>query len=324
MLLDGLAYANMVVLVENLQIDKICNVNLNYTMEVCTNISQFPDLRKEQQKEVSIFSMYNAIIMSILPLFFILFMGAWSDKYGRKVPLAAAMLGHTMYSAGYLLNSWIWHWPVEYLLVVGLLESLGGGAVSFLTAANSYISDVTTEESRTSRIGMANSIWFLGGPIGTLIGTYIYKAGGYQVLFGTSLCMHIIALLYIIFLLPESHGPFADKKRLNKILAPKPTLKLRDSIVRVYGLSRKKKNPLGNTKSEVQRNLEKITVKKMILDFFNPQRFIDSFRSTLRKREGNVRIYILLLILANLFRKIGRGKIMKRWLSKYCHIFVKM
>ncbi|KAF2362137.1 Major facilitator superfamily [Trinorchestia longiramus] len=310
MLLDGLAYSNMVVLVENLQIDKICHINLNNSAEVCANVSQYPDVRKAQQQEVSIFSMYNAIIMSIIPLFFILFMGAWSDKYGRKVPLCAAMLGHTMYSAGYLLNSWVWHWPVEYLLIVGLLESLGGGAVSFLTAANSYISDVTTEESRTSRVGLANSIWFLGGPIGTLLGTYIYRAGGYQVLFGTSLLMHITAALYIIFLLPESHGPFADKKRLNKILVPKPTLKLSQSIIQVYGLSRRKKNPLGNTKSEVEKALDQITIKKMILDFFNPQRFVDSFRCTLRKREGNVRIYILMLILANLLRKIGRGAYM--------------
>uniref|UniRef100_A0A6A7G3F5 Proton-coupled folate transporter-like n=3 Tax=Hirondellea gigas TaxID=1518452 RepID=A0A6A7G3F5_9CRUS len=310
MLLDGLAYSNMVVLVENLQIDKICNINLNYTAEICANVSNYPDVRKAQQQEVSIFSMYNAIIMSILPLFFILFMGAWSDKYGRKVPLCAAMIGHCMYSAGYLLNSWVWHWPVEYLLVVGLLESLGGGAVSFLTAANSYISDVTSEGSRTSRIGLANSIWFLGGPIGTFMGTYIYKAGGYQVLFGTSLVMHIIATLYIIFLLPESHGPFSNKKQLAKIRQPKPTLKLRDSIVKVYGLSRKKKNPLGNTKSEVQRSLDSITVKKMVADFFNPQRFIDSFKCTLKKREGNVRVYILLLILANLLRKIGRGAYM--------------
>lgn len=308
MLLDGLAYANMVVLVENLQIDKICHISLNYSAEICANVSQYPDIRKAQQQEVSVFSMYNAIIMSILPLFFILFMGAWSDKYGRKVPLCASMLGHILYSGGYLINSWVWHWPVEYLLVVGLLESLGGGAVSFLTAANSYISDVTSEESRTSRVGLANSIWFLGGPIGTLMGTYIYKAGGYQVLFGTSLAMHIVATLYIIFLLPESHGPFADKQRLSKILAPKPTLRLRDSIVQVYGLSRKKKNPLGNTKSEVKRSLDKITVKKMVMDFFNPQRFVESFRCTLRKREGNVRVYILLLILANLLRKIGRGK----------------
>lgn len=307
MLLDGLAYANMIVLVENLQMDKICNINLNHSLEICQNISQYPDVEKEQQQHVSIFNMYNSIIMSLIPLFFILFMGAWSDKYGRKVPLCAAMIGHTLYSAGYLLNSWVWHWPVEYLLVVALFESLGGGAVSFLTAANSYISDITSEESRTSRVGLANSIWFLGGPIGTLMGTYIYKAGGYEILFGTSLFMHITATIYIIFLLPESHGPFANKKRINKILAPKPTLKLSQSVIQVYGLSRRKKNPLGNTKSEVQRTLQSITVKNMIKDFFNPKRFVDSFRCTLRKREGHVRIYILMLIVANLFRKVGRG-----------------
>ncbi|XP_042864629.1 proton-coupled folate transporter-like [Penaeus japonicus] len=309
MLLDGVAYSNMVVLVENLQMDKVCRVNLNHSAEVCGNLSEHKAVRDDMTREVSVFAMYNGIITSIIPLFFILFMGAWSDKYGRKTPLLIATLGHLLYSLGYLVTSAVEAWPVEYLLFVALLDSLGGGTVSFLTAANSYISDVTTEEARTSRLGFANSIWFLGGPIGTFIGTYIYQAGGYQVLFGTSFSMYLVSSFYIIFLLPESHGPFANVKQLEKILAPKQSLRLRESIVWVYGIEKDKKKDLMHTES-VKERAKKISFLQMVKDFFNPRRFIDSFRCTLKKREGHVRIYILLLIFSNLLRKLGRGAYM--------------
>lgn len=307
-LLDELATALMEVLSENRKIDKICHINLNNSAEICANVSQYPDILKAEQQLVSIFSMYNAFITSIIPLIFILFMGAWSDKYGRKVPMWASMLGKTMSSAGYLLNSWVWHWPVEHLLIVGLVESLGGGSVSFLSAVNSYICDITSVESRTFRVSLVYGIWYIGSPIGTFLATYIYSAGGYQVLFGTSLAIRIIAFVYIVFLLPESHGPFADKQRFSKLRAHTSTLKIRDSIVNVYGLTRKTKKPLGNSEKEVQITLDKTMVKKMFLYFFNTQRFIDSFKCTFAKREGNVRVYILLIIFANLLRKIGRGE----------------
>lgn len=43
------------------------------------------------QRELTVFTFYNSIIMSVLPLIFVLFMGAWSDKYGRKVGSGAKM-----------------------------------------------------------------------------------------------------------------------------------------------------------------------------------------------------------------------------------------
>ncbi|KAK4304420.1 hypothetical protein Pmani_023623, partial [Petrolisthes manimaculis] len=78
------------------------------------------------QQYFSVFGMYNGIIMAFIPLFFILFMGAWSDKYGRKVPLYIATLGHFFWALGYLVNSWVPEWPVEYLLVAALMDSWVG------------------------------------------------------------------------------------------------------------------------------------------------------------------------------------------------------
>ncbi|KAK7078452.1 hypothetical protein SK128_014708, partial [Halocaridina rubra] len=295
MLVDGLGYSVMIVFVENLQMDKICRVNLNFTREVCENISSYPEQNLQLQQKFSVFGMYNGIILAFLPLFFILFMGAWSDKYGRKIPLLIATCGHLFWALGYLINSWVSHWPVEYLLVAALVESLGGGNVSFITAANAYISDVTSEESRTSRVGLANSIWFLGGPIGTLLGTYIYKFGGYQILFSTSVLMQLVSLMYVFFL-PESHGPFANHSKSpnrenNGEEKPAPTITF--------------KKP-----KDIIDSKDQISIWTMIRDFFNHERIVDSFKCTFKPRGGMVRAFILLLIFCNLLRRLGRGAYM--------------
>ncbi|XP_064099680.1 probable peptidoglycan muropeptide transporter SLC46 [Macrobrachium nipponense] len=296
MLLDGIAFSVIIVFVENLQMDKICTVNLNFTEEVCNDISQYQEENLLVQQSFSVFGMYNGIIMAFLPLFFILFMGAWSDKYGRKVPIVVATIGHLFWSLGYLVNSMVPSWPVEFLLLAALCDSLGGGTVSFITATNAYLSDVTSEESRTSRVGLANSIWFLGGPIGTLLGTYIYKYGGYQVLFGTAAAMYVLALTYLFFL-PESHGPFAKKKKEassdgdDTDVAPVPTVSFK-------------------LPAKIEDPTKEISMWKMAKDFFSYDRILDSFRCTFKARGGMVRAFIILLIFCNLLRRLGRGAYM--------------
>ncbi|KAK3859448.1 hypothetical protein Pcinc_034447 [Petrolisthes cinctipes] len=169
MLLDGLAFSNMHVYMENLQMDRVCRVSCGLTEAVCGDLRSHTESSVEVQRRFSVFALYNGIIAAALPLFFILFMGAWSDKYGRRVPLLAVQFAHALHAFGYLLVSLAPNWPVEVILGVTLLDTLGGGAVSFLTAANAYLGDVTPEHTRTSRISLANSIWFLGGPLGTLM-----------------------------------------------------------------------------------------------------------------------------------------------------------
>lgn len=55
--------------------------------QVCNNLSAHEERNVLVQREFSVFTFYNSIIMSVIPLIFVLFMGAWSDIYGRKVSL---------------------------------------------------------------------------------------------------------------------------------------------------------------------------------------------------------------------------------------------
>lgn len=297
MLLDGVAFSSMHVYMENLQMERVCRVSAGLGAQVCGALKEHPQASVEVQRRFSVFAFYNGVIAAALPLFFILFMGAWSDKYGRKVPLAAVQLGHCLHAAGYLLVALAPSWPPEVLLLVTLLDTLGGGAVSFLTTANAYVGDVSSEEARTSRVGLANSLWFLGGPIGTLMGTYIYSYGGYLSLFAASLALSALAATYVIAFLPESHGPFVRRPAAQS----PPQKKLEATESEADG---RQARPAAAADAAEAR----ATAAQMARDFFSPRRIVDSFRSTLRRREGNTRALILVLIFTSLLRRVTRCK----------------
>lgn len=73
--------------VQNLNLDKACRVNLNYSHEVCDalarrDMANYTLEEQEIQKLVAGMITWKSILQSGLPGFMILFWGSWSDRYG--------------------------------------------------------------------------------------------------------------------------------------------------------------------------------------------------------------------------------------------------
>lgn len=62
---------------------KACTVNHNHPHNVCINIENFTDIKKEVQVSTADFFMYNSVAGHVIPIILALFMGAFSDKRGR-------------------------------------------------------------------------------------------------------------------------------------------------------------------------------------------------------------------------------------------------
>lgn len=185
-----------------------------------------------------------------------------------------------LHAAGYLLVNWQTSWPVEVLLLMTFLEGLGGGNPGILSSTISYISDVSSEKNRTSRLSTANSLWFLGGPIGTLFAAVLIKNfGGYNLPLLLVSITYVIAVIYVVVFISESHGPFAKKE-----------LQARGSL-----------QPQDNIEDE------KVSLRKMTKDFFNYRRVIESFKTAFKKRGGNIRAVLLLVLLGNMLRRVARS-----------------
>ncbi len=81
---------------------------------------------------------YMAIITNIPSIFFILFLGPWSDKHGRKPLLIVPMIGFIVATLIHMLNYYEESWPAEYNLIANAFIGFLGGQVTFHMAATRW------------------------------------------------------------------------------------------------------------------------------------------------------------------------------------------
>lgn len=62
---------------------KACTVNHGYSHDICINIENFTDIKKEVQLSTANFLQWNSISGHVIPIILALFIGAFSDKRGR-------------------------------------------------------------------------------------------------------------------------------------------------------------------------------------------------------------------------------------------------
>ena len=156
------------------------------------------------QKYQNTFNYYQSVIDSILPLLVVLFAGSLSDRYGRKVPMVFVLFGFVAYAAVCVAVALNLSWPVEVLYAATLAVDITGSWVVFNMAAYGYMADITPVETRTKRMGWMDAVWYLGGPIGTLLGGWLHKSYGYTTVFSVSGILWLFCLFYVLLFVKES------------------------------------------------------------------------------------------------------------------------
>jgi len=186
-----LGYGLQSIISQNLMIAKVCLINLNITKEICDNLTHNKDEEKEVQVITAELNMYLQILTAIPAIIVSLFLGPWSDQNGRKPLMICAMLGTIINQVIYIFNTYLTFLPGEYILLTGI-GSVFGGFTSFLVGMYGYISDVT------------------GFPVGTIISGPIFAYGGYYAVFGLAGIFTFLGMIYIIFLIKDTRGPFSN------------------------------------------------------------------------------------------------------------------
>ncbi|KAG8197167.1 hypothetical protein JTE90_011327 [Oedothorax gibbosus] len=158
--------------------DKVCLVHLNFAEDVCRDLASHP----KQKIEVEILSNNYIVghnLIQMLPACIVtVFIGAWSDIYGRKVPLVISMAG----------------------------LALEGGLISGSSITYSYITDISTTRQRTFKYALIELVSGLSYPLGQLSGGWAYKFTGYVSVFLLSACGNLLTLAFIVFVLKETRG----------------------------------------------------------------------------------------------------------------------
>lgn len=139
-----------------------------------------------------------ASVYAVMQVLFAPLVGALSDRFGRRTVILASL---TAFGGSYLILAAA---PTLVWLFVGRV--LAGITGATITAANAYIADVSTPETRARNfgfVGVAFGLGFIFGPaIGGLLGGF-----GLRIPFYAAAGTALIGAIYGILFLPESLPP---------------------------------------------------------------------------------------------------------------------
>ncbi|XP_018572757.1 proton-coupled folate transporter-like [Anoplophora glabripennis] len=189
---------------QNLNLEKACRVNLGYSREVCDALTErrtenYTMEEREVQQLVASMGVWKTMLQSALPAFLIMFVGSWSDRWGKRKPcMLLPIVGEFMTVVGLMICTFFFYeLPMEVAgFVEGFFPAITGGWFTMFMGVFSYIADVTTVDMRTLRIGIVNVFCSLGIPVGLALSGVLYKKIGFYGVFSISAVMYVMALYY--------------------------------------------------------------------------------------------------------------------------------
>jgi MFS family permease len=161
----------------------------------------------------SLFLLYGNLCSGILSAFTSPKLGALSDRYGRKKLLGLTTLGVL---TGEVLTILAAKYPetvhVNWILVGYALDGLCGSFIVGMAMSHSYAADCTPPQKRNVAFGYFHACLFTGIAAGPVVAGYVIDARAKHVgkteavlfIFYLALACHIIFIMFLVFVIPES------------------------------------------------------------------------------------------------------------------------
>jgi MFS transporter, PCFT/HCP family, solute carrier family 46, member 3 len=203
----------------NLNLDKACRVNLDFGDEVCDALikkksDNYSSYEKEVQQLIASIDIWRSVIHTGLPCIIIMFLGAWSDRTGkRKICILLPIIGELLTSVSNLINVYFFY-EISVEMTVFLetvFPAITGGWVTMFLGVFSYISDITPEKTRTFRVGLVNFCMTAGLPIGLGLSGVFLKNFGYYGVFSMTTFMFVLVIIYGFTCLRETDQFLKDQ-----------------------------------------------------------------------------------------------------------------
>ncbi|KAM7344353.1 putative peptidoglycan muropeptide transporter SLC46 isoform 2-T2 [Cochliomyia hominivorax] len=202
---------------QNQLLYQTCIYVKNYNESVCQPLlgvePESEEVRRieiEVQPYVAKILMARSLLESIIPAIVSLFIGPWSDKFGRRpivlTTFTGYLVGSIILTAITYISTKIAISPWLYLLA-SVPSVLSGGTCALITGIYCYISDVAEEKTRALRMVLNEASLCAGMMVGNVASGYLYAATNAVIVFVISSCLMLLALIYVIIFVVESLKP---------------------------------------------------------------------------------------------------------------------
>ncbi|KAI5642981.1 major facilitator superfamily domain-containing protein [Phthorimaea operculella] len=198
-----------VVAVNNLIMYRTCIHVKDFGEEICSgfldpdksNVTQ--EVESEVQQYMNVILGVKVVLESFGPAFLSFFLGAWSDRHGRKPLVVWALFGLALSQSLIAVYSTLDSLSPWWFIVTGIPNAILGYMVLF-TGAMCYMSDISTHEDRSLRLTIVQILLSMGQVTGQVASSFLVRAIGITGLFSISATSTSVAFLYTLFFIKES------------------------------------------------------------------------------------------------------------------------
>ena len=190
----------------DLLIDKICQVELNYSEEICSNLTnkEFEIFNDEVQQNVNNFLMIQQWMGGIPAIIYSFFAGSLLDKFGCKPFMLLPALGGAISSVCLLINYiFIDILPIEFFYMERMYYFFGGDSVLYL-GTYSYGSLKFKPESRSKALARYDGFETIGQLVGTILAPIVLVNIGIFGTYSISIGCGVLMFLYIFIFIPHT------------------------------------------------------------------------------------------------------------------------
>lgn len=185
---------------------KVCLVHFVLNSSVCDNLENYTDAKDSVEKLAANYQLGHTLIQTAPAAVLACFIGPWSDRYGRKIPIVVALTGMLLDSLGSTLCAYFLETRAEYYFIPSLFTGLSGGVVTIMALIYSYASDSTTLFARTMKYAFVEMSVGFATSFGTTTGGWIFKGLGFAAVFLFTAGGLIVTLVFVIFMIEETRG----------------------------------------------------------------------------------------------------------------------
>ena len=158
--------------------------------------------RQAIQAEAANWGMYISLIGFLPGTISPIILGSLADRYGRRCLFVLPCIGSLFAVSIYMVTIW-YELPIWMLLIAQLENCFGGMGVIF-AGVFAYTADTIPMNKRAFRMTVIDAVAMGNGAIANLFVGYWIKAQGFFYPLIFVICGKGVALLYAIFLIPET------------------------------------------------------------------------------------------------------------------------
>lgn len=166
------------------------------------------------QQKTSQWILYISLARSIPSILITLLLTVKFDRVGRKRIMILPIIGGTILITSYIINSHYMEWPVPWMFLGIFIDASFGQYPTLLAAVFAYLADTTSNENRTIRVIILESMLFLGGLISEIATGLLLQYYGFLPPFILMLSVYIVLIIYWFFL-KESYQSPKDNEKLS-------------------------------------------------------------------------------------------------------------